>query len=87
MAKSAQSVLSEFQLNNQWICENYESLKIQFNNQWVAVVSKAVVDHDPDLKKLLKRLKTHQSKVYSQIAVEYVTSEELEPLNESRPQS
>ena len=84
---SATDVLSDFQRNNRWIIENCDNLKKQYNNQWVAASNKAVVDHDPDLKKLVKRLKTQHSKVFSQIAVEYVTSEELEPLNESRPQS
>ena len=44
----------------------------------VAVLNNAVVDHDPDLKKLVKRLKTQHSKVYNQIAVEYVACEELD---------
>ena len=87
MAESATDVLSEFQRNNRWINENYDTLKTQYDDQWVAVLNKDIVDHDPDLKKLVKRLKTQHSKVYSQIAVEYITSEELEPLNESRPQS
>ena len=71
-------VLSRFEGNNRWISENYDNLKAQYNNQWVAVLNNAVVDHDPDLKKLVKRLKAEHSKVYSQIAVEYVTYEELD---------
>jgi hypothetical protein len=81
------NALSEFQRNNRWINENYDTLKTQYNDQWVAVLNKNIVDHDPDLKKLIKRLKTQHSKFYSQIAVEYITSEEFEPLNESRPES
>jgi hypothetical protein len=87
MVESATDVLSDFQRNNRWISENYDNLKTQYINQWVAVLNNAVVDNDPDLKKLVKRLKAEHSKVYSQIAVEYITSEELEPLNESRPQA
>ena len=87
MVESATDVLSDFERNNRWISENDDNLKTQYNNQWVAVLNNAVVDHDPDLKKLVKRLKAEYSKVYSQIAVDYITSEELEPLNESRPQS
>ena len=80
MVESATDVLSDFQRNNRWISENYDHLKKQYNNQWVAVLNNAVVDHDPDLKKLVKRLKAKHSKVYSQIAVEHVTSEELDPI-------
>jgi hypothetical protein len=36
------------------------------------------LDHDPDLKKLVKKLKAQHSEVYSKIVVEYVFSEELE---------
>lgn len=77
-------VLSDFQRNNRWISENYDNLKKQYNNQWVAVLNNAVVDHDSDLKKLVKRLKAERSKVYSQIAVEYVASEELDFILEQK---
>jgi len=78
MIESEADVLSDFEANNRWISENYDQLKKQYDNQWVAVLNNVVVDHDPDLKKLVKRLKTQYSKVYNQIAVEYVTSEELD---------
>ena len=78
MTESATDVISDFECNNRWISENYDKLKKQYNNQWVAVLKNAVVDHDSDLKKLVKRLKAQHSKVYNQIAVEYVTSEELD---------
>jgi hypothetical protein len=74
---SVAEVLSNFEGNNRWISENYDKLKKQYNNQWVAVLNNAVLDHDLDLKKLVKRLKAQHSKVYIQIAVEFVTSEEL----------
>jgi hypothetical protein len=70
--------LSDFQSNNRWIIENYDELKKQYSDQWIAVLSKTVVDHDPDLKKLVKRLKANRIKVYNQIAVEHVSSEEAE---------
>lgn len=74
---SVAEVLSNFEGNNRWISENYDKLKKQYNNQWVAVLNTAVLDHALDLKKLVKRLKAQHSKVYIQIAVEFVTSEEL----------
>jgi hypothetical protein len=78
MEESVADVLSEFQRNNRWIIDNYCNLKKQYNNRWVAVLNNAVVDHDSELKKLVKRLKTQHSKDYRQIAVEYITSEESE---------
>jgi hypothetical protein len=68
---------SAFQSNNRWIIENYGELKKQYSDQWIAVLSKTVVDRDSDLKKLVKRLKANLIKVYSQIAVEHVSSEEV----------
>ena len=46
-------VPSDFQINNRWIAENFEELMKQYNNQWVAVLNKAVVDQDADVKKLV----------------------------------
>ena len=76
--ESASDVLSNFKENAKWLSNNYDKLKKGFNNQWVAVLDNAVLDHDPDLKKLVKRLKAQYSNVYNQIAVEYITSEELD---------
>ena len=84
MVESATDVLSDFQRNNRWISENYDKLKKQYNNQWVAILNNAVVDHDPDLKKLVKRLKGEHPKVYSQIAIEHVTSEESDLILEQK---
>jgi hypothetical protein len=76
MAESASDVLSAFALNNRWIIENYENLKKQYSDKWVVVYKNAVVDNDSDLKKLIARLKLQYSKVYNQIAVEYVACDE-----------
>ncbi|MCW4000435.1 MAG: DUF5678 domain-containing protein [Candidatus Bathyarchaeota archaeon] len=76
--ESVTDILSNFRENNRWISENYEQLKKRYDNQWVAALNSAVVDHDSDLKKLVKRLKAKHQGVYNQIAVEYVTSEETD---------
>lgn len=75
--ESAVTLLLNYEDNAKWLSNNYERLKKKFNNEWVAVLDKTVIDHDPDLAKLVKRLKQQHSKVYNQIAVEYVTTEEL----------
>ncbi len=77
MTESETDVLGAFEANNRWIIENFEELKKQYNNQWVAVLNKALVDQDQDLRKLVKRLKAELSNVYNEIAIEYVTSEEI----------
>ena len=76
--ESAVAILSSYEENAKWLSSNYGSLKEEFNNQWVAVLDKTVIDHDADLAKMVKRLRKKYSKVYSQIAVEYVTTKELD---------
>jgi len=76
--ESAVDILSNFEANSKWLRENYELLTRDFNNEWVAVLNKAVIDHDSDLTKLVERLKTSHSIAYNKIAVEYVTTEELD---------
>jgi len=75
--ESAVAILSSYEDNAKWVSSNYEALKKKFNNEWVAALDKTVVDHDADLAKLVKRLRKHHSQAYSQIAMEYVTAEEL----------
>jgi hypothetical protein len=76
--ESAVAILSSYEENAKWVSSNYEELKKKFNGEWVAVLDNSVVDHDPDLAKLVKRLRKHHAEVYSQIAVEYVTTKELD---------
>ncbi len=73
---AASDVLPDFKANNHWICENFYKLKQQYNNEWIAVLNKTVVDKDPDLKKLVNRLKNEHLAVYKQIAVEFIAEEE-----------
>jgi Family of unknown function (DUF5678) len=76
--ESAVSVLSGYEANVKWLSNNYEELKKQFNGEWVAVLNKTVIDHDTDLTMIVRRLRKKYSKVYSQIAVEYVSTKELD---------
>ena len=75
---SAVAVLSGYEENAKWLSSNYEELKKRFNGEWVAVLGKAVVDHDVDLSRLVKRLRKKYPELYSQIAVEFVTTKELD---------
>ena len=74
---SPDDILSSFKESNKWITLNYDKLKQTFNNEWVAVLNNTVLDHDKDLKTLVKRLKNQHSKDYNKIAVEYITTEEI----------
>jgi hypothetical protein len=69
---------SIFKESNKWITLNYVELKQTFNNEWIAVLNNAVLDHDMDLKTLVKRLKNQRPKEYNKIAVEYIKTEETD---------
>jgi len=73
----AVTILLNYENNAKWLSKNYDKLKAKFNNEWVAVLKKTVIDHDPDLTKLVKRLKQQHPKDYNKIATEYVTDKEL----------
>ena len=76
--ESAVVILSNYEENAKWVSSNYEQLKKEFNGEWIAVLENAVVDHDADLAKLVKRLRKQHTKVYNEMAVEYVTTKELD---------
>ena len=56
--------------NFNWFYSNYEELKRDYNNQYVAVRDKRQIDHDYNLERLVKRLNLYN---YDEsIAIEYV---------------
>jgi len=76
--ESAVAVLSRYEDNVRWISEHYSELKKRFKDEWVAVLNKTAIDHDRKLVKLIERLRKKHSQVYNEIAVEYVTTKEIE---------
>lgn len=71
-------VLSKYEKNAKWISRHYEELKGKFMDEWIAVLSNVVVDHDRKLNKLVERLRKKYPEAYNEIAVEYVTAKEIE---------
>ena len=72
------ALLSSYEQNAKWLSKHHEELKKKFNNEWVAVLHKTVIDHNSNLDKLVKRLREKHPKAYSQIPVEYITTKEIE---------
>jgi hypothetical protein len=77
MMESTVELLSNLEGNAKWISANYERLKKHYKNQWIAVLNKSVTDHDTDFNELVKRLKSRFPQKYNEIALEYITNEEL----------
>jgi Zn-finger nucleic acid-binding protein len=75
---SSAAVLSRYEENAKWVSKHYEHLKKKFREEWVAAFETAIVDHDRELDKLVKRLRKNYPKDYNEIAVEYVTTKEIE---------
>jgi hypothetical protein len=72
--------LQEFKRDSRWLEQHYDELAQQYTNQYVAVYRERVIDHDRDLKALMKRLQQSYPTAADHIAVEYVTSEQFEGL-------
>ncbi len=58
--------------NFEWFYSNYDGLKRDFSNQYVAVKDKIQIDNDCSLETLIKRLKL--SNCDESIAIEYVNN-------------
>lgn len=70
--------LCRYEENVRWINGHYEKLKQKFNDEWVAVMEKKVVDHDKDLSRLIERLRRTYGEVYDEAAIEYVSRKEID---------
>jgi len=75
---SVATILSRYEENAKWISKHYEELKKTFRDEWIAVLNSAVIDHDHELNKLVERLRKKHPKDYNEIAVEYVTTKDIE---------
>ncbi len=74
---SVVDVLSRAEENAVWLSKNYEKMKKEYNNQWVAVLETKVVDHDSNFDRILKRVKQKFGTQFDEISLDYVTTEEM----------
>lgn len=72
------SVLDDFRKDTAWLEKNYAELKKKYPEEYVAVYQEGVVDHDPDLDRLLQRLERKYPGESNRVAVEYVTPKRIE---------
>jgi hypothetical protein len=69
-AKSELDKLERLADNFKWIHNQYNNLKEKYNNQYVAIKNRKILDKDTNLDKLVKRLNIRN---YDEsIAIEYV---------------
>jgi hypothetical protein len=65
--------LIEKQRNRQWFNDNYESLKNQYNEKYIAIRNERVIDSDPDFEVLLNRLNQTFPRDDTSIIIEQIT--------------
>jgi hypothetical protein len=61
--------------NMEWLTENYERLKKEFNGKWVAVSDAHIVEAAEDLPTLTKAIAKHEKR--ESIVVEYIRAEPI----------
>lgn len=71
-------VLSNFEDDVQWLDISYEQLKDQFDEKWIAVFDRQVVDHDINLERLMGRLETKFPKDFRNMVLEFITKKKVE---------
>ena len=70
-------IISKAEGNHKWIDENLDRLSKKYNDSWIAVLDKSVVDSDTSLEQIVTRLKGKLGERYSEVVVEYVTDKPL----------
>ena len=61
--------------NMEWLAENYDKLKEEFDGKWIAVSDARVVESAESLHKLKEAIAKHQNR--DSIVVEFITTEPI----------
>ena len=76
--------MKEFEANFKWIGAHYEELKAQHPDEWVAVWKEKIVGHGNDLLSVREYLKSLFPEDYNEIPVEYISTEDIHLILETR---
>ncbi|MHB1908877.1 MAG: DUF5678 domain-containing protein [Nitrososphaerales archaeon] len=74
---SKTDVISRAQINHKWIDMKRDELAREYNNKWIAVLDRNVIDSDSDLGAITSRLRKKLGQKYSKAVIEYVTNEPM----------
>jgi hypothetical protein len=78
MEKELLEQLEGFEEDMKWLNKNYDRLKKEYPEEYVAVLNQKVVDHGDDLKILVARLEEKYPKESDRIAIKYITTKKVE---------
>ena len=65
-------LFAEYKSNLDWIALNYQDLLLLYENKYVAVKDKNVIDSDAELQTLLKRIESDQAFVWKTMTVLFI---------------
>jgi hypothetical protein len=68
-------MLEQYKKNLNWFNSNYSFLVHQYNNQYVAINNKEVVDFDFHLNRLIERIKINYRNTWFCFAIDFVFPE------------
>jgi len=71
--------LTDFNKDFKWFLRSREELLLKYEDKWVAIYGKKVLDSDEDLKTLVERLKTKGFKP-EQMLIQFVSKEPIEAI-------
>ena len=61
--------------DREWLNQNYDKIKEQFNEMYVAIKDQEIVDHDRNLNCLLVRITSKYAKNSRSVVIEHMTDE------------
>jgi len=71
--------LTDFNKDFKWFLRSREELLLKYEDKWVAIYGKKVLDSDEDLTTLVERLKTKGFKP-EQMLIQFVSKEPIEAI-------
>lgn len=74
---STVELIEKGEANSKWLGENYKRLTKKYDNIWIAVLDKRVIDSDKGLQILISRLRKKLADRYPEAAIEYMTKKPI----------
>ncbi|MBO3755326.1 MAG: hypothetical protein FGF53_10715 [Candidatus Brockarchaeota archaeon] len=79
MSEDIALALTDFNEDFQWSLQSREKLLLKYEDKWVAIYSKKVLDSDEDLTTLVRRLKDRGFQP-EQILIQFLSKEPIEAI-------
>lgn len=79
MSRDVSIALTSFNKDFEWFLRSREELMTKYQDKWVAIHSKKILDSDKDLTALVKRLKTKGFKP-EQMLIQFLSKEPIEAI-------